>query len=62
MDFKTMNLHDLKLYLINGVVFFSTFTTLEEKLKILLVAVTIIYTIVKTINEIKKSKNDNKKK
>lgn len=56
-----MSLNDLKLYGLNSLAMAVSFSNVENTLKILLLCVSIVYTIMKTIELIKnKSKNDNK--
>lgn len=50
-----MNLHDLKIYLVNIAAILSIYTTINDLLKILIGAATFVYTVVKIRNEIKKS-------
>ena len=57
-----MNLQELKLYAINGSTLgITTFTQIEDSLKILLLLVTIGYTIAKWRNVKKQKDNDNNK-
>lgn len=56
-----MSSNDLKLYGLNSISMAISFSNVEATLKIFLLCVSIVYTILKTIELIKtKSKNDNK--
>lgn len=56
-----MSINDLKLYGLNSVTMVISFSNVEATLKILLLCVSIVYTIMKTIELIKnKNNNDNK--
>ena len=56
-----MGINDLKLYGLNSLAMAVSFSNVEATLKILLLCVSIVYTIMKTVELIKnKSKNDNK--
>lgn len=52
-----MSFNDLKLYGLNSVAMAVSFTNVENTLKILLLCVSIIYTILKTIELLKKKNN-----
>lgn len=52
-----MTLTDAKLALLNGFTLFFSFTDIELFLKIVLLAVSIIYTIIKTIQLLQKHNN-----
>ena len=52
-----MSISDLKLYGLNSVAMAVSFTNVENTLKILLLCVSIIYTILKTIELLKKKNN-----
>ena len=52
-----MSFNDLKLYGLNSIAMAISFTNVEATLKILLLCVSIIYTIMKTIELLKKKKN-----
>ena len=52
-----MSISDLKLYGLNSVAMAVSFTNVENTLKILLLCVSIIYTILKTIELLKNKKN-----
>lgn len=52
-----MSFNDLKLYGLNSVAMAVSFTNVENTLKILLLCVSIIYTILKTIELLKNKKN-----
>lgn len=52
-----MSSNDLKLYGLNSVAMAVSFTNVENTLKILLLCVSIIYTILKTIELLKKKNN-----
>ncbi len=54
-----MQINDLKLYALNSVTMAISFSNVESTLKILLLCVSIVYTILKTI-ELIKNKYDNK--
>jgi hypothetical protein len=54
-----MTNNDLKIYALNSVAMAVSFSNIEATLKILLLCVSIVYTILKTIELIKK-KYDNK--
>lgn len=52
-----MSFNDLKLYGLNSIAMAISFTNIENTLKILLLCVSIVYTILKTI-ELLKNKNN----
>ena len=54
-----MSINDLKLYGLNSVTMAISFSNVEATLKILLLCVSIVYTILKTI-ELIKNKTNNK--
>lgn len=56
-----MSLNDLKLYGLNSVTMAISFSNVEATLKILLLCVSIVYTIMKTIELIKNKKNNDNK-
>jgi hypothetical protein len=57
-----MSINDLRLYALNSLTMAISFSNVEATLKILLLCVSIVYTIMKTIELIKNKKNgkDNK--
>jgi hypothetical protein len=57
-----MSINDLRLYALNSVTMAISFSNVEATLKILLLCVSIVYTIMKTIELIKNKKDgkDNK--
>lgn len=55
-----MSLNDLKLYSLNSITMAISFSNVESTLKILLLCVSIVYTVMKTIELLKNKKNDNK--
>lgn len=58
---KTMGeLDSIKIYAANGIAFLSTFTTLDSLLKIVLLVVSIIYTLAKTWAILKKEADKHK--
>jgi hypothetical protein len=54
-----MSHNDLKLYFFNSISMLLSFSNIESTLKIVLLIASIFYTILKTVETIKK-KNDNK--
>jgi len=52
-----MNLEDLKIYTLNTSVFAISFTEIEAALKIILLIATIVYTIHKTVVNVKNNKD-----
>jgi hypothetical protein len=59
LKLKTMSISDLKLYTLNSVAMALSFSNIESTLKIVLLLASIVYTLMKTIELIKK-KNDAK--
>ena len=55
-----MSLNDLKIYGLNSLAMVVSFSNVEAALKIFLLCVSIVYTILKTIELLKNKKNDNK--
>lgn len=55
-----MSINDLKLYALNSVAMAVSFTNVENTLKIILLLISIIYTILKTIDLFKNKTNDDK--
>jgi hypothetical protein len=55
-----MTINDLKLYSLNSITMAISFSNVESTLKILLLCVSIVYTVMKTIELLKNKKNDNK--
>jgi hypothetical protein len=55
-----MSLNDLKIYGLNSLAMAVSFSNVEATLKIFLLCVSIVYTILKTIELLKNRKNDNK--
>jgi len=57
-----MSINDLRLYSLNTITMAISFSNVEDTLKILLLCVSIVYTIMKTIELIKNKKDgkDNK--
>lgn len=51
-----MSLNDLKLYTLNSVVMAISFTNVENTLKIVLLLISILYTIIKTVQVVKNKK------
>lgn len=51
---------DLKLYTLNGVTMALSFSNMENTLKIVLLVASIFYTILKTVETLRKKNNDNK--
>ena len=56
-----MNVQDLRLYLLNIITLGISFTAIENSLKILLLLVSIVYTIQKIYDTYKKKNANNKK-
>ena len=54
-----MSTNDLKLYALNSVTMALSFTNIENTLKIVLLCISIIYTILKTIDLLANKKNKN---
>ena len=55
-----MTINDLKLYSLNSITMAISFSNVESTLKILLLCVSIVYTVMKTIELLKNKKNDTK--
>ena len=55
-----MSINDLRLYSLNTLTMAISFSNVESTLKILLLCVSIVYTVMKTIELLKNKKNDNK--
>jgi hypothetical protein len=55
-----MSLNDLKLYTLNSLAMAISFTNVENTLKIVLLLISILYTIMKTLQLMKNKNNDNK--
>jgi hypothetical protein len=53
-----MSINDLKLYGLNSLAMVVSFSNVEAALKILLLCVSIVYTIMKTIELLKKKKDE----
>tara|TARA_R100000951_G_scaffold81959_1_gene69643 strand:- start:1223 stop:1387 length:165 start_codon:yes stop_codon:yes gene_type:complete len=53
-----MNIEDLKIYGLNSSVMALSFTEIEMALKIILLIATIIYTVHKTVINLKQNKKD----
>lgn len=53
-----MNIEDLKIYGLNSSVMALSFTEIEMTLKIILLIATIIYTVHKTVINLKQNKKD----
>jgi len=51
---------DLRLYIVNSVTMVLSFSNIESALKIVLLIASIFYTLLKTIETLRKKKNDNK--
>ena len=58
---NAMNVQDLRLYLLNIITLGISFTAIENSLKILLLLVSIVYTIQKIYDTYKKKNANNKK-
>ena len=58
---NAMNIQDLRLYLLNIITLGISFTAIENSLKILLLLVSIVYTIQKIYDTYKKKNANNKK-
>ena len=58
---NAMNVQDLRLYLLNHFTLGISFTAIENSLKILLLLVSIVYTIQKIYDTYKKKNANNKK-
>jgi hypothetical protein len=57
---KQMSINDFKIYALNSIAMVVSFSNVEAILKIFLLLVSIVYTIMKTIELINNKKNDNK--
>jgi hypothetical protein len=57
LNLKMMSINDLKLYTLNSVAMAISFTNVENTLKIILLLASIVYTIMKTIELIKKKQD-----
>jgi hypothetical protein len=55
-----MSLKDFELYALNSVAMAVSFTQVEQGFKLVLLAVSIVYTVMKIIDLVKKKKDDNK--
>ncbi len=55
-----MSINDLKLYGLNSIAMAVSFSNVEATLKIFLLCVSIIYTIMKTIELVNKKNDDDK--
>lgn len=55
-----MSTNDLKIYGFNSLAMAVSFTNIENTLKIILLLASIVYTILKTIELVKRKLNDNK--
>ena len=53
-----MSINDLKLYALNSVTMALSFSNIESTLKIILLLASIVYTLMKTIELIKKKKDE----
>jgi len=51
---------DLRLYIVNSVTMALSFSNIESALKIVLLIASIFYTLLKTVETLRKKKNDNK--
>lgn len=51
---------DLRLYIVNSVTMALSFSNIENALKIVLLVASIFYTLLKTIETLRKKKDDNK--
>jgi len=51
---------DLRLYIVNSVTMVLSFSNIESALKIVLLIASIFYTLLKTIETLRKKKDDNK--
>lgn len=56
-----MSINDLKLYAFNSIAMAVSFTNVENTLKIILLLASIIYTVMKTIELIRKKNDDQAK-
>jgi hypothetical protein len=55
-----MSINDFKIYALNSIAMVVSFSNVEAILKIFLLLVSIVYTIMKTIELINNKRNDNK--
>lgn len=55
-----MSINDLKLYTLNSVAMAISFTNVENTLKIILLLISIVYTILKTVQLMNNKSDDNK--
>jgi hypothetical protein len=55
-----MSHNDLKLYILNSITMALSFSNLESALKIILLIVSIFYTMLKMVETLRKKENDNK--
>ena len=55
-----MSHNDLKLYFFNTIAMALSFSNIENFLKIILLAASIFYTLLKTVEILRNKKNDNK--
>lgn len=51
---------DLRLYIVNSVTMALSFSNIENALKIVLLVASIFYTLLKTVETLRKKKDDNK--
>jgi len=51
---------DLRLYIVNSVTMVLSFSNIESALKIVLLIASIFYTLLKTVETLRKKKDDNK--
>jgi hypothetical protein len=51
---------DLRLYIVNSVTMALSFSNIESALKIMLLIASIFYTLLKTVETLRKKKDDNK--
>jgi hypothetical protein len=51
---------DLRLYIVNSVTMALSFSNIESALKIVLLIASIFYTLLKTVETLRKKKDDNK--
>ena len=55
-----MSHNDLKLYFFNSISMLLSFSNIESFLKIILLIASIFYTLLKTVETLRKKENDNK--
>ena len=55
-----MSIKDLELYALNSIAMAISFTQVEQAFKIILLSVSIVYTVMKIIELVKKKKNEYK--